>query len=79
MSWIRAKPGCPLGRGGATTIGSSFAWTQRHYVEPGELRRRTGVDGPPLRAEAAVSHRRPSSGHENLGLKAPSGPARTVG
>jgi len=30
-------------------------------VEPGELRRHTGIDGPLLRGEAAVSHRRSSS------------------
>jgi hypothetical protein len=30
------------------TICSSFAWTQRHRVEPGELRRHAGVDGPPV-------------------------------
>ena len=34
-----------------------LAWTQRHSVGPGELRRDLGVDGPPLRGEAAVSHR----------------------
>ena len=31
------------------TIGSSFAWTQRHHVGPGELRGDLGVDVPPLR------------------------------
>jgi len=34
-----------------------LAWTQRHSVGPGELRRDLGVEGPPLREEAAVSHR----------------------